>query len=58
MLIPARTETAYWHEYILFNDKVQIEWLRKGYKFINRAGEEMGVFKNALAIVYFEGVKV
>ena len=55
MLIPVRTETAYWHDYILNNKDVQIEWLRKGYKFINRENEEMGVFKNALAIVYFEG---
>lgn len=54
MLIPVRTETAYWHEYILFNPCVHIEWLRKGYKFLNRDNEEMGVFKNALAIVYFE----
>ena len=57
MLIPVRTETAYWHEYILHNPDVKIEWLRKGYKFFNRDNEEMGVFKNALAIVYFEGVK-
>jgi hypothetical protein len=57
LLIPVRTETAYWHEYILFNPDVKIEWLRKGYKFLNRDNEEMGVFKNALAIVYFEGEK-
>lgn len=56
MLIPVRTETAYWHDYILHNDNVSIEWLRKGYKFFNQDNEEMGVFKNALAIVYFWGV--
>lgn len=55
MLIPARTETAYFHEYILHNPDVEIDFLRKGYKFLNRANEEMGVFKNALAIVYFMG---
>ena len=54
MLIPVRTETKYWHDYILFNNDVTIEWLRKGYKFLNRDNEEMGVFKNALALVYFE----
>lgn len=54
MLIPARTETRYWHDYILNNDNVHIEFLRKGYKFLNRDNEEMGVFKNALALVYFE----
>lgn len=54
MLIPVRTETKYWHDFILFNSRVKIEWLRKGYKFLNKDNEEMGVFKNALAIVYFE----
>lgn len=54
MLIPVRTETKYWHDYILNNPRVHIEWLRKGYKFLNKDNEEMGVFKNALALVYFE----
>ena len=54
MLIPVRTETKYWHDYILNNPRVTIEWLRKGYKFLNKDNEEMGVFKNALALVYFE----
>lgn len=55
MLIPVRTETKYWHDYILFNPKVEIKWLRKGYKFINpETREPMGVFKNALALVYFK----
>lgn len=55
MLIPVRTETAYWHQYILNNPNVYIKYLRKGYKFINpETKEPMGVFKNALALVYFE----
>ena len=54
MLIPVRTETKYWHDYILFNKRVKIQWLRKGYKFLNKDNEEMGIFKNALALVYFE----
>lgn len=53
MLLPVRTETKYWHDYILFNPNAKIHWLRKGYKFLNNKGEEMGVFKNALALVYF-----
>ena len=58
LLIPVRTETAYWHDYILYNPNVQIFWLRKGYKFINPETEkEMGVFKAALALVLFRGVK-
>lgn len=53
MLLPVRTETKYWHDYILFNSRTHIEWLRKGYKFLNNNDEEMGIFKNALALVYF-----
>ena len=53
MLIPARTETKYWHEYILNNPRCQIQFLKKGYKFLNKDGEEMGIFKNPLALVYF-----
>lgn len=57
MLIPVRTETKYWHEYILFNPNVEIEWLRKGYSFLNPDDlKPMGVFKNALALVYFKGL--
>lgn len=56
MLIPVRTETKYWHDYILFNPNVKIKWLRKGYQFLNpETKESMGVFKNALALVYFFG---
>lgn len=54
MLIPVRTETKYWHNFILNNPNVTIEWLRKGYKFLDKDNNEMGVFKNALALVYFE----
>lgn len=57
MLIPVRTETAYWHDYILNNPNVRIYWLRKGYKFVDsETNKEMGVFKNALALVLFKGV--
>lgn len=61
MLIPARTETKYWQEYILKDgeatrDGVKVCFLRKGYCFINpETNEKMGVFKNALAIVVFDG---
>ena len=58
MLLPARTETKYWHDYILDNKKVKIKWLRKGYRFIDPdTNEYMGIYKNALAIVYFKGEK-
>ena len=54
MLIAVRTETVYWHDYILFNPNVKIQWLKKGYRFLNpETSEPMGVFKNALALVYF-----
>ena len=53
LLLPARTETKYWHEYILSNPCCQIQFLKKGYKFLNKDGEEMGIFKNPLALVYF-----
>ncbi len=58
MLIPVRTETKYFQDYIINNPRInlntQIIWLRKGYKFLNKNNEEMGVFKNALCIVFFE----
>lgn len=58
LLIPVRTETAYFHDYILHNPDVNIIWLRKGYRFINpQNNQPMGVFKNALAFVVFRGVK-
>ena len=41
------------HEYILTNPHCQIQFLKKGYKFLNKDGEEMGIFKNPLALVYF-----
>ena len=59
MLLPVRTETAYWHDYILYNPNVSIFWLRKGPKFLNaETKQEMGVFKNALALVIFKGINV
>jgi site-specific DNA-methyltransferase (adenine-specific) len=56
LLIPVRTETAYFHDYILFNPNVHIEWLRKGYCFLDKDNNPMGVFKNALGLFYFKGV--
>ncbi|MBQ8635310.1 adenine methyltransferase [bacterium] len=54
MLIPVRTETKYWHDYILFNKNVEIHWLKKGTRFINpQNNQPMGIFKNALALVFF-----
>lgn len=53
MLLPVRSETKYWHDYILYNPNIYIDWLRKGYKFLDSENKEMGVFKNALALVYF-----
>lgn len=57
MLIPVRTETKYWHDYILFNPNVQIHWLRKGLAFIDpETNKPCGVFKNALALVDFKAI--
>lgn len=54
MLLPVRTETKYWHDYILWDERVKIYWLRKGYQFINpNNNEPCGVFKNALSLVIF-----
>ena len=54
MLIPVRTETKYWHDCILYNKNVEVYWLRKGHSFINPdTNKPMGVFKNALALVFF-----
>ena len=61
LLIPARTETAYWHKYILQNgflcqENIDVLFLRKGLRFLNPdTHEEMGVFKNPLAIVIMNG---
>lgn len=63
LLIPARTETKYWQEYILdcgyaTKPNVYVRFLRKGYSFINpEDNSRMGVFKNALAIVIFDASK-
>lgn len=65
MLIPARVETKYWHDYILDKDGgtnrdgVKVQFLRKRIEFVNPDnGEMMPVFKNPLALVKFEGEEV
>ena len=64
MLIPARTETKYWHDYILdggraSNPTVDVEFLRKGICFLNPdTREKMPVFKNPLALVKFKGYRI
>lgn len=35
------------------NIKEGLNDINKGYKFLNKNNEEMGVLKNALALVYF-----
>ena len=61
MLIPARTETAYWANYILENGKatkldIDVEFLRKGLRFLHpETGKQMPVFKNSLALITFKG---
>lgn len=61
MLIPARTETVYWQKYILQDgysdsDGILVKFLPKKYSFINPIDNKpMGIFKNALAIVIFDG---
>jgi len=57
-ILPVRTETKYWHDYILNNPNCEIRYQIKGIRFIDpETMEQMGVFKNALAIVIFHGVK-
>lgn len=57
MLIPARTETKYYHDYILKRQNIEIDFLRKGLRFVHpQTGKEMGIYKNALALVYFKGL--
>lgn len=49
MLIPARTDTSYWHDYIFPN--AEIEFLRGWLKFeINGKGNEPAPFSSALVI--------
>lgn len=61
MLLPARTETGYWSDFILDDTggtnkpNVKVKFLRKGYKFLNKENQEMGIFKNALALVFLKG---
>ncbi len=64
MLVPARPETKYWHDFILDEDggtnrkNIKVKFLRKGLRFINPdTKNSMGVYKNALALVIFEGSK-
>lgn len=62
LLIPVRTETKYWKKYILDNPLIDmntdVDFLQKGWRFIHpETKEPMGVFKNALALVYFIGNK-
>lgn len=62
LLIPARPETKYWQQYLLKNGRaevpyIDIKFLRKGLRFLNPdTHEEMGVFKNPLAIVIMNGM--
>ena len=60
MLIPVRTETKYWQDYIINNYRIcldsDVQFLRKGWGFIDpETKENLGVFKNALALVFFKG---
>lgn len=72
-LLPVRTETKFWHDYIIDKPNVYIKFLRKGLCFIDPETMKPvqqkvkqkdntykfvdGVFKNALAIVIFKGVE-
>lgn len=62
LLIPARTETKYWQDYILkdgfpLKEGIYIKFLRKGYGFLNpETKAPMGVYKNPLAIVILGGI--
>lgn len=64
LLIPARTETKYWQDYILEDgfiakSNVRVKFLRKGLQFLHPdTKQSMGVYKNALAIVIFCGKRV
>lgn len=51
MLIPARTDTAYWHEYVM---KGKITFLRGRLKFIRPDGTEGDAAPFPSAIVVFE----
>lgn len=42
MLIPARTETKYYHDYILKRQNIEIDFLRKGLRFVHpQTGKEI-----------------
>lgn len=63
MLIPARTETKYWQDYVFKNGRakrrnVDVKFYKKGICFIHpETKETMPIFKNALALITFRGFK-
>ncbi|MBQ8476463.1 hypothetical protein IJ531_05315 [bacterium] len=62
LLIPARTERAYWQKYILCDGRAannpKVIFLQHGYGFLNPdTREALGAYKNPLAIVIFKGMK-
>lgn len=51
MLIPARTDTSYWHDYIFNNKYVKIEFLRGRVKFLcNGIRKQSAPFPSAIVI--------
>lgn len=68
-ILPVRTETAYWRDYILNKRAVKIHWITKNNKtgvtfidpstgdYVRNEKGEKGLFKNPLAIVIFKGIK-
>lgn len=57
LLLQVKTDTAYWHDYILNNENVKIYWLKKGHRFISQSGKEMRVYNKPLALVLFRGIQ-
>jgi site-specific DNA-methyltransferase (adenine-specific) len=55
MLIPARTDTTYWHDYIF--DKAEIRFLRGRIKFKDKQGITRDSAPFPSAIIVFRGVK-
>lgn len=54
MLIPARTDTAYWHDYVM---RGEISFLRGRIKFIRPDGTEGDAAPFPSAVVVFKGTK-
>lgn len=54
MLIPARTDTAYWHEYVMNGE---IRFIRGRIKFVDRNGGGQSPAPFPSAVVVFRGVK-